>query len=182
MDWAGHYAAWETLHLNEIGKNMSTFKYKALAEASKWLDFALAAQKKSGRGQATATFKGIEALKEKVDIASKGDADSEGDALCPATLFTFPKLRQDYDRTPNSAMKGAVTTPAPQHLPSTGTAPPPPAVVPPPQPTLAQLRDQRAQTRGGQKESTILPAATGSPAPIPQAAPASKPFSPTATF
>lgn len=176
MDWAGHYAGWETLHLNEIGNNMSTFKYKALAEASKWLELALTEQKKSGRGPGTAAFDNIQALKKEVDTPSKRNE------LCPDTLFTFSKLRQDYDRTPNSAMKGAVTTPAPQHLPSTGTAPPPPAVVPPPQPTLAQLRDQRAQTRGRQMESTILPAATGSPAPVPQAAPASKPSSPTVTF
>jgi hypothetical protein len=161
MDWAGDYAAWEALHLNEIGKNMRTFRDEAFAQASKWLELALTEQKKSGRGPGTAAFDGIQALKKEVDTPSKRDE------LCPDTLFTFSKL---------------ITTPAPQHLSSTGTAPPPPAVVPPPQPTLAQLRDQRAQTRGRQKESTILPAATGSPAPIPQAAPASKPSSPTATF
>lgn len=164
---------------------MGTFRDEAFAQASKWLELALTEQKGSGRGQGTTKFEGIQDLKTKVDTPN------ERDELCPAILFTFSGLRQTYDLTPNSAMKGAVTTSAPRHLPSTGTTPPPPAVVPPLPPTPAELRDQRAEARGRPKESTILPADTGSPAPIPPAAPvpasgrspaASKPSSSTATF
>ena len=186
LDWAGHYAAWETLRLNEIGTKMGTFRDEAFTEASKWLDLAMIAKKKSGIGRGTATFDGLQDLKTKLDPGSQFR-----NALCPDTLCTFPELRQTYDLTPNPAMKGAVTTPASQQLPSTETVPRPPAVAAAAPPTQAELRARRAQARGRLEESTILPAATGSAAPTPPAASnpaagrslaASKPSSPKATF
>lgn len=100
--------------------NMLALKTVSFAEAGKWLENAIEAQRLQGKGQGTATVAPM--------VALKGIVAIDKDTLCPDTLFNLAKLRQTHTLQTNPVFPQGWLEPPP--LPKQITGGMSPAIVP----------------------------------------------------